>query len=439
MPYQSVKGRKPFERASKIAHAEIINSPAVQEFLKGCSLPTAPPAEDLEARFTDVPKPKGKIRTIIAVDGGQNETSVQKEFPSASLAFMTMGPVMLYLEHLKELDHEPFIAPEDMARLKRIKRYHFVMPLRGVRVTGCKTFAQGVRKSVHGFLQHGDGHLGQALRWLLLREWGTPVSWEIPNCPNPECSAKKISLSSSSPDEQTCSRCGQPIYFSDSLRISERIEEEQGAGAILAYLMTTLEQIVLVHVIKSVWDMKPAALREILFVKDGPLAFFGVTAPLHQPMRALMRLLAEADGGPLINLVGLEKSGAFVEHAALIEERMKPGQVLLLDNKYIYRYIVPGDPDASEYGSNTYYGAKAIFKGSDHSTYVATIPTREFNASPKMKDLVNGADVLNIVGQLRCSMYENALLPIVLANRLVSLADVPSSDILTRFAKDRIA
>jgi len=36
-------------------------------------------------------------------------------------------------------------------------------------------------------------------------------------------------------------------------------------------------------------------------VKDGPLAFFGVTAPLHKPMRALMEFLGTQDGGnPLI-------------------------------------------------------------------------------------------------------------------------------------------
>ena len=44
----------------------------------------------------------------------------------------------------------------------------------------------------------------------------------------------------------------------------------------------------IVHLIKSVWLLKPQLLREILFVKDGPLAFFGVTAPLHKPMRGLM-------------------------------------------------------------------------------------------------------------------------------------------------------
>jgi hypothetical protein len=35
-------------------------------------------------------------------------------------------------------------------------------------------------------------------------------------------------------------------------------------------------------------------------------------------------------------------------------------------------------------------------------------------------------------------MYDNALIPIVLANKLVSLADAPSSEILKRFVKSSV-
>jgi len=42
------------------------------------------------------------------------------------------------------------------------------------------------------------------------------------------------------------------------------------------------------------------------------------------------------------------------------------------------------------------------------------------------------------LSRLRCSMYDNALVPVVLANRLVSLADVPSAEILKKFAKQQL-
>ncbi|MBK8042885.1 MAG: hypothetical protein IPK21_09575 [Haliscomenobacter sp.] len=56
-------------------------------------------------------------------------------------------------------------------------------------------------------------------------------------------------------------------------------------------------------------------MKSILFIKDGPLGFFGQTANMHKPMRDLCNFLEEHY--PL-HLVGLEKSGAFAEHADFI-------------------------------------------------------------------------------------------------------------------------
>jgi hypothetical protein len=260
----------------------------------------------------------------------------------------------------------------------------------------------------------------------------------IPRCPNPECDYVEVWFFDGEAAERLCPTCGQPVYLSDALRLYERIDEEAGAGGILSYLLTALEQLILVHVIKSIWSMKHNLLREVLFVKDGPLAFFGVTAPLYRPMRDLMAFLGESDD-PYVNLVGLEKSGPFVDHAAAIEDAIPANHALVLTNDYIYKHVVPGDPNQQMFGKNTYYGAKVIFRGERNDTYVATVPTRTYLAKPSLDELLHPAEVLRTTARLRCSMYDNALVPIVLANRLVSLADVPSSEILKKFAKDKMA
>jgi hypothetical protein len=80
---------------------------------------------------------------------------------------------------------------------------------------------------------------------------------------------------------------------------------------------------ILVHLIPTVLRTKPALLEEILFIKDGPLAFFGQTANMHQPMRSLVMFLFER---PDLYLAGLEKSGAFVEHGGLTDRPAGPVQ-----------------------------------------------------------------------------------------------------------------
>lgn len=453
MAYASIRGRKPAERASKISHTEIINNPAVRDLLAKCTVPHAAEQSEVARLAQDVPPPvEQRIRAVVAIDGGYRETSIRDDFPSAAVTFFTFGPLLFMLEDLRELDGQPFLAPEDMARLKNIQRYTLALPTRNISRDG-KSLQVSVRETLQDFFErkhHDDPPLSEALRWILFRGWTSAggKTWEIPRCPNYGCTSGKIDLLPTTPDRSTCATCGGPLFLVDALRLHERIDEEQGASGIAGYVMTTLEQVVLAHVIKALFETKPAFLAEVLFIKDGPLAFFGQTAPLSKPMRELAAFLgrqpdpSRGDGQEtaLLNVTGLEKSGPFVEHAMQIADRMKPGSVLLLTNDYIYRYVVPGDPKSADpYGKNTYWGGKLIYKAVDENAYVATVPTGQFKPAPTYGDFLNLTEVLSVLGTLRCSMYDNALIPVALANKLVSLSEFPSSRILETFAKDAIS
>ena len=448
MGYTAIRGRKPIERASKISHGEIINSGAVQRLLAKCTIPkAADQAVVAELAQELAPAPANRVRHIVAIDGGYSEAAVREEFPSAAVTFFTFGPLLFHLEDLHELDAMPFLAPEDLARLKRIQRYTLALPTRNISREG-KTLQLSVRETLQDFCDQSDddgGPLSAALRWLLLRGWEPgDGSWELPQCPNYDCAHGPITITAATPDRFTCSACRGPLFLIDVLRLHERIDEEQGAGGIAGYVITTLEQIALVHLIKALLETKPELLGEVLFIKDGPLAFFGMTSPLSKPMRELAAYLgaargARGDGGEptcLLNAVGLEKSGAFVEHATQIADRLQPESVLILSNDYIYRYVIPGDPSSSDpYGKNTYWGAKLIYKAGDDNVYVATVPTHGFQPSPAHDDFFNLDEILAVLATLRCSMYENALVPVALANKLVSLSQFPSSRILETFAR----
>jgi len=444
MGYAQVKGRKPFERASKIAHSEILNNPDVQAFVEGCTVPSEPAGGDLERLQRPLPNVASRIETVIAVDGGMSEAAIRREFPSASITFMTFGPLLLELKDLGVLDDQPFIGPEDMARLKNLSRFSLSVPTKAVRANGCARFSEGVRRTIHDFLFVKQKELGAALQWLIFRGWTSrdhKQTWEVPRCPTtPDCAGSGFHFEQGGPIEIACPSCGQPALLSDALRLYERIDDEQGAAGIMSYLLTTLEQLVVANIIRTLLGLKQSTLREILLIKDGPLAFFGVVAPLRKPMQELMNYLADKDAGkPLVCLVGLEKSGAFVEHAMLIEPKLKPGHYLLLTNEYIYKYIIPGDPTGQPYGWNTYYGSKLVYKSQRGDVFVATIPVIDPTVRNRFENIQNAAEVLTVVSELRCSMYDQALVPIVLANKLVSLADFPSSEILAKFVRSKVS
>ena len=138
-------------------------------------------------------------------------------------------------------------------------------------------------------------------------------------------------------------------------------------------------------------------------------------------------------------LIGLEKSGAFVEHASQIQSKMENGSILILNDKYIYSYISPGHEDANRpYASTSYYGHKIIFKTKFGQMYVASLPVKDLKKNPDENDIPHLHEILSVIESLHCDMYENALLPIALTNKLVSLSAHPSTQILTNFAKATI-
>lgn len=442
MAYASKYGRRPAEYASKSAHSQVVNDPSVRDFLEKCSLPKRADDVDISdhTEFPFEPVAANPIRHVIAIDGGYDEVVVRAEFPSSTLCFFQFGALIFSVEDLDGLEEQPFIDPDDMSKLKRIQRLKLTLPVRNITFKEESTLTNSVRRAVHDFFQKkmDDERLADTLSWFIFQEYGPRVSdWTLASCP--VCATPNVQLRRTEMTRDhtfSCYSCGGEIFLSDVFRLHEAVDDELGAGGILGYVTTTIEQIILVHLIRLILKTKPALLGQILFIKDGPLAFFGQTANMHGPMRELVKHLLDHNN---LYLAGLEKSGSFVEHADEITGKLDPGTVLILDNDYIYHYVLPGKADpANPYGRTTYYSNKLIFKTRGGRVYVMSVPTREILAHPTEDDFENLPEILTNIEKLRCDMYDNALVPVALANKLVSLANHPSSRILQKFASETI-
>lgn len=443
MGYSARYGKRPFEYASKSAHGHVIRDLAVQQFLGNCQLPAQiesvaiPSSLCVPAKTTD----SNPIRHVIAIDGGFNEVAVRSEFPSATICFYQFGALIFDVEDLDRLITQPFIDPEDMQRLKRIQRIKLTLPVKNVTLKGEKSLITSVRKAVYRFFMDevDEGRLIETLKWLIFEDFDTRFdTWNLASCPS--CAEPNVQLQKKAMSKEStfkCPSCKQDIYLTDVFRLHEVVDDELGAGGVIAYVGTTVEQIILAHLIRTVLLTKPALMQEILFIKDGPLAFFGQTANIHKPFRALIKFLLTHHN---CFLAGLEKSGAFVEHAHEVAPLLKDGTILLLDNDYIYKYIIPGKGDpSSPYGRTTYYGNKIIFKSGTGHIYVITLPTTDVHSNPTEDDLPNLHFIVHNIAKLRCDMYDDSLVPVALVNKLVSLANHPSSRILQKFAKHSVA
>lgn len=443
MSYGNDYSNKPFERASKTSHTNIINDTAVQSFLSKCKIPPYHEEiddKDIELLMLEEPT-KNPIKNIITIDGGYTNVFVKEDFPSSTIAFFQFGALFFKHQDLLDLKEKPFIDPEDFSKLQNIQRIKLVVPTKGIALDGEIDFVSSVRRTIYEFFISQPERNGfmDALKWLIFEEYSSSDNskiWHLATCPHCSVGVDIQRKNVQSDYTITCPHCGGKIYLTDILRLHEVIDNELGAGGILGYLTTAVEQIIIVYLIKQMLNIRPNLLSQTLFVKDGPLAFFGQTANLHKPMRKLVTFLNQNHS---IYLVGLEKSGSFVEHAVQASKKMLPKQMLLLGNSYIYKYIIPGNGrDSEPYAISSYYGHKVIFKSEHNNVYVATIPNVQAMIEPQISDYININEILYNITALKCDLYYNSLVPVVMANKLVSLADHPSSDLLKTFAQEKI-
>ncbi|MFX4302254.1 hypothetical protein ACOJUR_08365 [Alicyclobacillus tolerans] len=445
MAYTS-KGRRPNEYASKSSHIHIIRDPAVSEYLAMCDFPEEVSDSTLDQQVINVSElvSNNSIKHVLAIDGGYTEVVVRQEFPSATIALFQLGVNIFGVNDLDELTGKPFVDPDDMAKLKQIQRLKMALPIRNLALKGESSLIDSVRRTVYDVFRKEPSadpvhdRLIETLRWFIYEEYSNDGSglWSLSNCPS--CGMRDISLNKSHMSNQytfSCPGCNGTLFLTDVFRLHEAVDNELGAGGILGYVTTLMEQMLIVHLIRLILKTQPALLNEMLFLKDGPLAFFGQTANMHQPMRKLCVYLMDHRN---VFLAGMEKSGPFVDHADQLAPRLENGSLLLLSNKYIYRHILPGNADDSNpYARTSYYGAKMIYKSHEGQMYVITVPTRsaEVVINPKLADFHNINCILLNIDKLKCDMYDSSLIPIALVNKLVSLAHHPSSLILEKFVR----
>lgn len=491
------RGRKPDEWASKVNHTHIINDPIVKSFLENCSYPkevTDENKDKIQGLIHSVEDVDNPIEHILAVDGGYTVVEVNKNFPSSELAFFQFGALLFDKKDLINLSVKPFILPEDMQKLQTLKRFKLVLPIKNINYKKQSSLTNAFRKTLYDFFIDFEGIcLMETLEWFIFetykpiykgsdseyrklkerREEGEDgeakedyqrMFYTLGNNPNGNGKKGDIELCYKNiKKDYTFTHEDGDIYLTDVFRFHEVIDNDLGAAGVLGYVTRLIEQIIIFNTIREIYYLKPALLNKFLFIADGPLSFSGQTATMHKPARSLCKFLIRSEKYNLY-LVGVEKSGAFVEHAykvslkevpiyaekLKVENRnehsteyvgyLKRNNYLIPSNEYIYTYITIGDSLTMTYGKTSYYSGKVLFHSKEGQVIVISIPTEDPNLilNPTKDKYANINVILKNIELLKCDMYDNSLVPIALANKLVSLANHPSQVLMKKFVDSNL-
>jgi len=410
----------------------------VRSLLKRSRVNTAPAVPDgrVTAHQVEASKLEPSIWVpdwVLAVDGSHLEVPVETGFPGAEASYVTVASVLLDVAKMTELDAARPVDPKEFRTTERAESIDAALPGCNVVLEGHHSANESLRRAMFEVFAEvrmsADGE-------SLLDTYEALLAYKPEDkgqrCPYEDC----LDLGSRFVRDNgeyicPCSR-KRSLYSTDALRIHEGMQPAGTNGAMFAEIMQVWERIWLVHILRTLehkgWL---SSLQRLAMVLDGPLAIFGHPAWLSHAIQAeLSRINADArrftDGLDLL-LIGVEKSGAFVDHFASLDQDaqgrtdvLPGGTAILLTDRYIKENIIFSKSD-KPYGQDTYFGRKLLYKTYSGSRIVAMLPflaeKHRDTLVAEPKSFPRLADALSLLERLVSSRFPNALSPLVSAHK----------------------
>lgn len=391
------------------------------------------PAEDLEnAEISQT------VRFAITVDGSDSEVEATREHPTVKVGYLRVAASCIDIDKLHQAGAGDFVDPHLLRLSHQHAAFDRALPGSGLVIpglTGVNTWRQELDRFLHE--TKFDQASEQTLADMVLALHGSPSTpaSTVPLRRCPSCGAKGAPpsgvLIEVPKDGTNCPACAQSVYLGDVLRTEEEYMAEGSNRSSLTRLMLVAERLTSLGYMQLLYEDPHSydVLGKTLFITDGPLGLYGTVAPLKRRFQDYLAEFAKecaANNLPAAPLVvGVEKSGTFVEHAKLISHLIEPGHVMLLTTEYINR--ITGRPASNPYGSDEFYGRRFIYRCKSGGIIVFTVPPKPgvtpygdpdgevWSSYPTLRP------VCEVLDHVQTRLYENAVIPVALAHSAASL------------------
>jgi hypothetical protein len=427
----------PIERASKIAHMELIQDQALVELLQSYHSDETPKTSIDVAKSGSVDlSVQSKLVRVVTIDGGFAVVPhpVRRD---KTLAFIQVGTNILYMSDLMAMRENPMMDPRDVTEM--LQRMHYrpcTLPLAGVRIPG-QSIRDTIRRTINGILSKPYTDLYVVLDYLVHRRW-LPEGTKKPP-PEMDCYSCDARFEVPIGLTFSCPHCGHEHFFSDYLHIGKDSPDEWSREETAISLRSVIEALALfevpVHLAKK--DQLDL-MADTLFVMDGPLLLRAYLSRLVEPIRDFVQWIKDQQAE--YYLVGIEKTGDFVNFLdEFARATPNPGDYFLPSVRFMIEDVAGAVMHAG-YRNRVSYGSKVAVRLSNDHIVALNVPTgSQYPLNPSKEDLLGFDEIVRTLTLLTSSQHDNAVIPLVLANRAVSISQSPSGSILHNFVLDKIA
>ena len=432
MPYDAGQ-RLPAERASRLGHLEVLRSELVKKLCESFEGQTTEIAAAMPL-WEPISSKEEVLPVVFGIDGSLQ--IIESEVPPyKALAFVKTALLRVDQYALSLIDKDtphPF-ALRDI--LSKSAQYHAtVFPLRHVSIPGMNTY-DAIRQIIFESLKDTslEGEPMETLKWLVYEKWdGKQKSLPLFECPH--CREKVATLPYDA-EQGVCPKtdCKGHLFVTDMLGFHQEMSLDSASDSVATAYMNIHETMLLFAGVRYYWEHQKQWLASCLFVKDGPLSIRAQYSKLVAPIRRFLSFAKNQ--GYIVNLVGQEKTGRFVEHLQLIGKQAPAGSLFIPSSTYITEQIQHRADGGAPYGLDTNYGSKVFVKVNNYHQMVLSIPTGEYKKDPVLSDLLGIERILATLPSILSNRYEGAILPVELAHNVASLSTYPSASMLKIFAE----
>lgn len=375
---------------------------------------------------------------IIAIDGSNIPVEIENGFPGAELGYVTVASVLLDLAKQRELDKQRPVNPREMRKTRAPSSLDKALPGTNVVVDNEDSAVASLRKVLFEIfgdarVSHDAESLLETYEVLLKYKPESADENRRQRCPygfRADDDCHRAYKRDSGSYQCNCEH-QRKLYSTDALRVYENLQEGGSNASLYTEVMQVWERIWIVHVLRTLEKKKLLpVLKRLAIIVDGPLAVFGhpawLSAAISQELRRINEKAKEINDGLDILLIGVEKTGLFVDHFTRLDEspegepnQVKPRTAMLLTDEYIKKNVIYSD-STKVYGGATYFGRKLFYKTASKARIVAVLPfLDDSHKDMKQADTVQFprlADALSVLDQLVSTRYPNSLDPLVAAH-----------------------
>ncbi len=354
-----------------------------------------------------------RLKSVFAFDGSKTQIAIDTGFPGAEIGIIKVSQTFIDLFKMKEYEKEAFPHPSKYEEIFMTQNFELTVPGFNVCSELYEDPKDFFRYALYEYLKANHNTFIDLLckkmeidfqpktfldtyKELLFKRTDHascthPCDFCCSNSRSTEylLSLEEFKIDNFETTNQenvniikcSCKHNPKDLFVTDLLHFHEGYSYTGSNEGLYTQVMSFIEKLIFMNLVQNLksifseWEENPF-FKDCAFILDGPLAIYNYASWFSKSMANEFIDISENED---MLIIGVEKSGHFVEHLKNLDgvespedKPLSPGFLFFLNDLYIKRYI-KYTTSPIVYGQNNYFGKKIFYKNYEDQLFVINL------------------------------------------------------------------